>query len=113
VPKFFYFLYVIFFYLSPQYSFGFEKKEEKKPLNTSLKAFVTIKKVKKLQRRLKNKLENKVKNIASVFFISEDLAKSFTGTALMVLRKELRMNYQDFKFRLDEDELFLSYKKGF
>lgn len=94
-------------------SFGFGKKEVREPLNTSLKALVTVKKIKKIQRKLKNHLENKVKNIASVFFISEDFAKRFTGTALMFLRKEFQVKYKDFKFRLDEEELFFSYNKGF
>ena len=113
VSKFFCFLYVIFFSLLSLHSFGFEKKEERGPFNTSLKAFRTIKKVKKIQRKLKKQLENKVKNIASVFLVSEDFAKSFTGTALMFLRKEFKVNYKDFKFRLDEEELFFSYNKGF
>ena len=82
------------------------------PIKTSLKALRTINEVKDIQKRFKNKLENKVKNAVGNAF-SDVFAKRLSGAAVMLITQEVKVRYKDFRLTLDNEELVLTYGKGF
>ena len=81
-------------------------------LKTGLKALRTVSEVKNMQKRFKSKFENKVKNAVGNV-LSHDMAKKLSGAAVMLITKEVKVNYKDFRLTLDKDELILTYGKGF
>ena len=88
------------------------EKKEYSPLKTGLKALRTVSEVKNMQKRFKSKFENKVKNAVGNV-LSHDMAKKLSGAAVMLITKEVKVNYKDFRLTLDKDELILTYGKGF
>ena len=82
------------------------------PLKTGLKALRTVSEIKSMQKRFKSKLENKVQNAVGDV-LSDDMAKSLSGAAVMLITKEVKVRYKDFRLTLDSDELILTYGKGF
>ena len=90
---------------------GLEKKDFS-PIKTSLKALRTVNEVKDIQKRFKNKLENKVKNAVGNVF-SDVFAKRLSGAAVMLITQEVKVRYKDFRLTLDNEELVLTYGKGF
>ena len=88
------------------------EKTNYSPLRTGLKALRTVSEVKSMQKRLKNKFENKVKNAVGNV-LSDDMAKSLSGAAVMIITQEVKVRYKDFRLTLDSDELILTYGKGF
>ena len=99
-----------FLIISPAYS-RLERKNYS-PLKTGLKALRTVSEVKNMQKRFKNKLENKVKNAVGNV-LSDDMEKRLSGAAVMLITKEVKVRYKDFRLTLDSDELILTYGKGF
>ena len=88
------------------------EREKFSPLKTGLKALRTVSEVKNMQERFKSKFENKVKNAVGNV-LSHDMAKSLSGAAVMLITKEVKVRYKDFRLTLDRDELILTYGKGF
>ena len=88
------------------------EKIEYSPLKTSLKALRTVNEVKNMQKRFKNKFENKVKNAVGNV-LSDVMAKRLSGAAVMLITKEVKVRYKDFRLVLDNEELLLTYGKGF
>jgi len=93
-------------------SFSKVRESDLSPLKTSWKALRTVNKVKSIQKRFKNKIENKVKNVVGSA-LSEVMTKRLSGAAVMLITKEVKVRYKDFKLIFDKDELTLTYGKGF
>ena len=104
-------IYLLFFITISQ-AHSKSQRKDYSPLKTGLKALRTVSEVKNMQKRFKNKLENKVKNAVGNV-LSDDMAKRLSGAAVMLITKEVKVRYKDFRLTLDSDELILTYGKGF
>ena len=88
------------------------EKQDISPLRTSLKALRTVNGVKDIQKRFKVKIENKVKNVVGNV-LSDVMTKRLSGAAFMLITKEVKVKYKDFRLTFDKNELSLTYGKGF
>ena len=104
-------LYLFFILYAPP-SFSNVERAKLSPLKTSWKALRTIHEVRSIKKKFKNKIENKVKNAVGNAW-SEAVTKRISGAAVMLITKEVKVRYKDFRLIFDSDELILSYGKGF